>query len=158
MKRGTKISLLVVGGLLAVCLWEFFDEDRGVGVHSVWWLPPEARNITFIKNDVIVVAEFDIEREAFETWCAGRDMPLRPLGENEHHSVPRCLWLLQDRGVIPPSTGLDGAGGDVGLADAVGKELDAGDLFYEQRRANGGGYSIGYDVEEQRGYYCYNHH
>ena len=36
--------------------------------------------------------------------------------------------------------------------------LATGDLFYEERWSNGGGYTFGYDVEQQRGYYFYSHH
>jgi len=42
--------------------------------------------------------------------------------------------------------------------ERASKGLDAGDLFYEERWSSGGGYSIGYDVEEERGYYAYAHH
>ena len=38
------------------------------------------------------------------------------------------------------------------------KSFNKGDLFFEERWPNAGGYAIGYDVSEGRGYYEYAHH
>ena len=86
MKKRTIIGLAVLI-LLAVAIWQVFKEECGVGVDSVWWLPPEARSMTYTANGINRVAEFDIERKAFEEWCADRDMPLlqlsNPAGDHE---------------------------------------------------------------------------
>jgi len=37
------------------------------------------------------------------------------------------------------------------------KTLREGDLYYEERWDNNGGYAVGYDVKEKRGYYSYSH-
>lgn len=61
---------IAAASILGVFACQFFRETYGIGVDSVWWLPPETRNITYIRNDLIAIAEFDIERDAFEKWCA----------------------------------------------------------------------------------------
>lgn len=158
MKRHAKAALIAVVGIIGVSLWQHYREDHGVRVDSVWWLPSEARNITYVRNDAIRLAEFDIEWGAFEKWCAGRKMPLRELRDEEEHAVGRCLLILEQRGVMPTSPAPNEAEDNLRGIEQGSKVLDAGDLFYEERWSNGGGYSIGYDVEEERGYYAYARH
>ncbi len=156
MGRRREIGLIVVAALVGLCgvsLWYTFKEDYGVGVASVWWLPPEAHNITYMRNDAIRLAEFDIEQEAFEEWCTGRKTPLRKLGDAEHPMVDRCVAVLEKRGVLPTNAEPNGA-----VEGHSIKQFAAGDLFYAERWSNGGGYRIGYDVKERRGYYEYLHH
>lgn len=150
MKRRGKVGL-VLAAAIAVFLWWFLKEDYGVGVDSVWWLPPAAANITYIRNDLNRIAEFDIKQEAFEKWCAKRGMPLRRLAEGERHTLDRCLPILEERGVMPTRP-------EPNEVEGYFKELVAGDLSYEKRWSNGGGDSIGYDVEEKRGYYSSSRH
>jgi len=157
VKRRTKISLVVVTfvGLCGISLWllcRVLIEDHGVGVDSVSWLPPEARNITYIRNDAIALAEFDIEQQVFEEWCSSKKMPLRKLGSGERHLVMRAVALLAQRGIVPTSTSPSQVG------EGWHKHFRAGDLFYEKRWRNGGGYTIGYDSQAKRGYYRYDHH
>ena len=158
MKRRTKIGLTVVGlavaGLVGASVWYVFSEDYGVSVDSVGWLPPEARGITYLRNYLTWMAEFDIEREAFETWCGRRGMPLRELGEAEHQEMFRCLAMLEHRGIISPLREPNAP--EAGRRSC--KRFSAGGLFYEDRWDNGGGYCVGYDVKEKRGYYWYGHH
>jgi hypothetical protein len=152
---------LIVAGFLGVCLWQFFREDYGVGVASVRWLPSEARNITYIRNDLLAIAEFDIEQGVFEKWCAKRKMPLRKLGVDEGCDVRRCLALLQQRGIIavvPEPNAADPQAWSLWSEKRGNKSLSEGDLYYEESWANGGGYTLGYDVKEKRGYYHYSHH
>ena len=95
MKRRTKIGWTVVAAFVGLCgfsVWYTFRETYGIGVASLSWLPPEAHNITYIGNGIIILAEFDIEQQAWERW------------------------------------------------------------------PNGGGYTLGYDTKEKRGYYEYEHH
>ncbi len=162
MKRRAKVALKVAGltvvGLMGVSLWSVSQVDCGVGVDGVRWLPPEAHDITFLKQYVTTMAEFDIEREAFEKWCARRKMPLRELGAEESHMVSRCLPMLEQRGVMPPIAEPNEREGDLRIMEESNKVLGAGDLFYEERWSNGGGYTIGYDTEEERGYYYWAHH
>jgi hypothetical protein len=158
MKKRTKVSLMVVAGLMGVGFWYFLTEDHGVGVDSVGWLPPEAHNITYLRNSLNMMAEFDIEREAFEKWCARRKMPLRELGTEGYHAILRCLAWLEDRGVMPPITEPNEGEADLRRAQRAVKVFGAGDLFYEDRWSNGGGYWIGYDTKEKRGYYRFAHH
>lgn len=60
MKKRTKISLVGVVALFGVLVWQCFKEDYGVGVDSVSWFPAEAQNVTYIKNDLLRIAEFDV--------------------------------------------------------------------------------------------------
>jgi len=99
------------------------------------------------------MAEFDIERGAFEEWCAKRRMPLRVLNGGQHRSIFRCLPELRRKGVIPPIPEPNESGTWLGI-----KYLGPGDLFFEERWDNGGGYTIGYAVNERRGYYRFSHH
>ena len=43
-------------------------------------------------------------------------------------------------------------------SDSMAPTFDKGDLFFEERWPNCGGYAIGYDVSAGRGYYAYAHH
>jgi hypothetical protein len=160
MKRHRKarvVAILVVG-MLGVGAWQFFRETHGIGVDSVWWLPSEARNITYIRNDLIAIAEFDIGQDAFERWCANQHMALRELRDGEEHDVGRCLSFLEQRELIPALSEPNRVEDYALRMERASKDLGAGDLFYEERWDNGGGYTIGYDTEEQRGYYSSNRH
>jgi len=156
VKRRTKIVLVIVALFVGNAVWQLCREDYGVGVASVWWLPRQACNITYLDNYVNRIAEFDIERPAFERWCARRKQPLRVLGNGKHATIHRCIPSLEQRGVLPvhtePNEDLTAWGA------RVSKILGVGDLFYEERWPNGGGYTIGYDVKAGRGYYAWSHH
>jgi len=161
MKRRTNVLRVVAVAFLGLCgfsVWFTFRETHGVGVNSLWWLPPEAHNITYIRNELNALAEFDIDREAFEKWCASRKMPLRKLGGGEHPMVSRSLWMLEKRGILPPTAEPNKVEEALSGMDRFNKSFGEGDLFYEDRWPNGGGYSIGYDVDAKRGYYKYSHH
>ncbi len=155
------IVALLVAGFLGVCLWQFLKTDYGVGINSVSWLPSEARNITYIRNFLFTKAEFDVEQEAFEKWCARRKWPLRKLGADEDCLVSRCLALLQRRGIIamvPEPNGGDPQAWSLWSEKRGDKRLGEGDLYFEERWDNNGGYTLGYDVKEKRGYYDYSSH
>jgi hypothetical protein len=165
MKMRTKVGLIiavliiaVLIGILGFCLVSVLRDKYGVGVDSVAWLPAEARNITYVSSALTGrKAEFDIEQEAFEKWCARRKMPLRELGDEGYHRVFRCLPMLEKRGLIPAITESNDVERKQRETEQVLKHFRPGDLFYEKRWRNGGGYSIGYDVREKRGYYEYAH-
>jgi hypothetical protein len=159
VKRNARVGLVVVAAFLGLCgisLWYTFREDHGIGVDSVGWLPPEAHNITYISNDAITLAEFDVEEQAFEEWCTSRKMPLRKLSSQERYAVMRAAAILVQRGIVPRTTSPNGVEED--RHGQTFKRFRAGDLFYEERWPNGGGYTIGYDIKERRGYYKYTHH
>ena len=158
MKRHTKVGLGVIAFICGISLWYTFREDYGVGVNSVGWLPPEARDITYFRNGLTELAEFDIEPEAFGRWCADRKRPLRELGDGEHPTVCRPLWMLEKRGVLPATAESNEAEQDAHGRQPINKYFTAGDLFYEERWPNNGGYSIGYDIKQRRGYYEFRHH
>ncbi len=157
MKRRTIVVLISLVILLAMA-WQHIKGGYGVGVDSVSWLPAEARNISYIDQFLgCRIAEFDIEREPFEAWCRQAGKPLQELA-GEPQTVFRCLPWLERTGAVPPITEPNEF-----LADELRMKrhlaaLTEGDLFYEERWSNGGGYTLAYDVERQRGYYFYSHH
>jgi len=151
--------LLITIVILGVMFWPSFPEhDYGISVDSVEWLPSEARNISYFSTGIDRIAEFDIERQAFEKWCADRHMPLAALPQGfdrgasqRYYNIARC-WRHLDLEGYPPKTPKEQYGeGDT-------KEFNVGDLYYEEFWLNGGGYQLGYDVEEGMGYFWYAHH
>lgn len=160
MKRRTKVGLVVAGliGFFVLPLWTVLRTTYGVGVDSVSWLPREARNITYFRNDLTWMAEFDIEREAFEAWCAKRKMPLQELDGGGYHAVDRCVPMLERMGLIPAIDRPYDMEREQQKMERVVKVFRAGDLFYEERWDNGGGHTLGYDVKAERGYFRYSHH
>lgn len=152
------IAVAALVGLCGFSLWYTFRETYGVSVNSLSWLPPEAHDITYISNGWIARAEFDIEQEALEQWCAQRKWPLRQLGDGEHKMVSRSLWMLEKRGILPTIPELNEAAEEAHARQQTIKSFGAGDLFFEERWSNGGGYTIGYDIQKKRGYYEFNHH
>ena len=61
MKRRTKVGWIAVAAFVGLCafsVWYTFRETYGVGVDSLWWLPPEAHNVTYYANGLTRVAEF----------------------------------------------------------------------------------------------------
>lgn len=153
------VIILIVMSFAALALWYMLQEEHGVGADSVSWLPAEAGNITFLSAPIThKTAEFDIVQGAFERWCHGQGRSLRELGERETQRVSRCLLLLETRGIIPGPNEPNEVEETIYRMEQVTKDFGEGDLFYEERWSNGGGYSIGYDVNEQRGYYEYRHH
>ena len=143
MRKGIKIELSIAGAVAILSIWLVYRGDHGVGVNSVWWLPREARNITYYRHEAMAIAEFDIQQNAFEKWCASQGMPLRELKEGEYGIVRRSVGLLRDRDIMPringpnePLTGWDGAEPDVDMTrptkTLIDKTLVAGDLFYEE--------------------------
>ena len=74
----------------------------------------------------------------------------------------RCLISLKQRGVdvstLEPNEITED---DYDLEQAItisSKYFSTGDLWYEDRWSNGGGYSIGYDIETKRAYFSWSHH
>ena len=159
MKARTSVSLIVIV-LLGLLIWQLLRTDYGVKVDSVRWLPSEAHNVTYIKVPGLnTIAEFEMAQEALEAWCISSGRPLKKLGPTEKGSVPRCLRDLEERGVIPvvPEPNDDNEW-MLWYQDRYEKSLSDGDLYYEECWSNGGGYVIGYDVEDGMGYYSYAHH
>jgi hypothetical protein len=153
MKKRAKVGLMAIAGLLGFWLWYLVTDHYGVGVDSVGWLPPEAHDVTYLRSYLHREAEFSIEREPFENWCAREGMPLRTLDGEGYHAIFQCLRLLENKGVMPPPTEPN----ELRAAERVVKVFQAGDLFYEERWSNGGGYSVGYDMKAKRGYFHFAH-
>lgn len=160
MGKGIVISLIGVT-ILAIVVALALRTDYGVGVDSVRWLPAEARDISYLRYPYLNTwAEFEIEQEAFEDWCRSEGKTLRRVGPNERKGVRRCWRPLEREGFVPvvPEPNKSSEQWTAWYDQRMQKHLGEGDLYYEDIWRNGGGYWIGYDVDEGKGYYAYAHH
>jgi hypothetical protein len=163
----TLVTLITIVVLIVLAFLSL-RPDYGIGVDHVRWLPEEATDITYAKLPGLnTYAEFKIEQVAFMKWCKDKGMPLRPLIENEERSMSRAQWNLEREGLVPIPERPDlGTGKPIEedieaitrYSECYKKTFNTGDLYYEDRWSNGGGYALGYDIEEARGYYWYGHH
>jgi|APTNR8051073442_1049403.scaffolds.fasta_scaffold07939_4 hypothetical protein len=161
MKKGCLIfGAIVLVGILGCgfLLWDFARiKSWGIEVKSVEWLPKQASNITFISGDINRIAEFDIDRDFLEKWCDSLGKPLKPVAEGQDANIWRVNPFLDQFGTVKHSSFKDSSVAEEDFS-RYSKDFAIGDLFYEDRWSNGGGYVIGYDVSEGRGYYQYAHH
>lgn len=163
-RMGGCCSILV--GIPLVCIfglgfyiWDFARiKSWGVGAKSVEWLPKQASDITFISGDINRIAEFDIDRDSLAKWCDSIGKPLKPVAEGQNASIWRVNPYLKQFGINNNDRSFKTAATAEEDFSSSSKHFTAGDLFYEDRWSNGGGYLIGYDVSEGRGYYQYSHH
>ncbi|TLD71066.1 hypothetical protein FEM03_09135 [Phragmitibacter flavus] len=156
---------LIFGGIVLVgtfafafFLWDYARiKSWGVDVESVEWLPTQASNITFISSDINRVAEFDIDQDSLLQWCDSIGKSLAAVAEDQTATIWRVNPFLDRFGVTK-----NGSFNHSSLVDEEfdrhSKRFTTGDKFFEDRWANGGGYVIGYDVSEGRGYYQFSHH
>ncbi len=161
MKKGCLIfSGIVLVGILgfAFLLWDFARiKSWGVGVESVEWLPKQASNITFISGNINRVAEFDIDRDSLMKWCDSIGKSLASVAEDQNATIWRVNPFLDQFGIAKNGS-FKGSSPAEEDFDRYTKRFTTGDMFYEDRWSNGGGYIIGYDVSDRRGYYQYAHH
>ncbi len=163
MKKKTRIILVIfvsIIGILSLGWWSL-QTSYGIGVNSVQWLPTQAHNITYIYVPITsTMAEFEIDQQAFEQWCQQKGMTLYTIESQKDFMVPRCLPDLEAIGVIPKPkkespewiTWFEQG------PQRSNKTFKPGDLYFEERWSDGGGYTLGYDVNEGKGYYWYGHH
>ena len=158
MKKGCLIAfgviLLCVSGIFYL-LWEYARiKSWGVGVSraEAEWIPENASDVTFISGDINKIAEFNIDQAHFEAWCESIGKPLSPVAEEKKARMWRANPFLERIGAIKERDH------DDEYLTWRYKTFDKGDLFFEERWPNGGGYAIGYDVSAGRGYYEYAHH
>jgi len=124
------------------------------------WIPAEAQNVTFYSDWVIKSAEFSVDEESMIAWAKSIERPLERIKEEreEGYEVHRSRGMLEHLGVIErlpePKTMVE----IEEWLNTRDKNFDVGDLYYSVRWSNGGGYWIGYDVSEGRGYYHYASH
>jgi hypothetical protein len=155
MKKGCLISII---GIPIFCMIGFrimiWDLNRvkswGVEVESVDWLPKQASNITFVSGGAFKFAEFDIDLGSITKWCDSIQKPLKPVTSGQTASVYQVHWYLKRFG-IPNHASLNNSSTN----EPIVKSFKKGDLFYDYRFSNGGGYTIGYDMSNERGYYHY---
>lgn len=158
MNKGCLIGLgtvvLIFSGIF-VGLWNFARiKSYGVNENAVEveWLPKDITDVTFISGNINRIAEFNIDRTSFEIWCKLVEKPLSPVAANSEVWVFRANEQLANIGKIERPSDRDK------LSAWRSKTLEAGDLFYEDRWDNGGGFSIGYDISAGRGYFEYASH
>jgi hypothetical protein len=154
MKKGCLITIIVIPIIfligIRVLIWEHSRvKGWGIGVKSVEWLPKQASDITFVSAG-IKSAEFQIDQESIIKWCDSIQKPLKPVTEGQLAGIYRTIWVLERRGLTP-----HGYFNNSSTSGEIIKTFRRGDLFYQHRWSNGGGYVIGYDVENERGYYHY---
>ena len=158
MRRSTILVLIIIV-LLLFAAWHSLRTKYGVGTDTVPWLPPQARNITYVDQPLTWrLAEFQIERQAFEAWCQQQGKPLRKLAACEFEMVVRCLPCLERKGLIPPIAEPNEFLAKERRLERTLKTVATGDLYYAWHASNGGGYTLAYDIDEGKAYYQYSHH
>lgn len=161
MKKKSCVITIVATGLGIYLLSVFFEnfghvKEWGMGVDSVDWLPDEASEITYVSSYLFKVAEFDIEQDLFLQWCDLIGKPLEIVTEGQRAGMHRSNLFLERCGAIESSPVNESSSPEEWLG-WYGKSFSPGDLFYQIRQKNNGGYSIGYDVKTGQGYYSYFH-
>lgn len=164
MKKACAIPLGVMLALfVGICLllWDFGRiRDWGVDTDPPDWLPSEATNVTYIDGSINRIAEFDIRRSEFQRWCESIEKPLSPVDSTQRSVVWRANPFLARIGAIEELT-LQEQSSNMEIQEFLDWRevtLAKGDLFYEERWPNNGGYAIGFDTSEKRGYFAYAHH
>ena len=164
MKKGCAIPLgvfFVLSAAVTLLLWDYVRiRNWGISVEPPDWLPSEATNVTYIEGSIDRVAEFDIDEAGLKNWCESIEKPLSPVEPNTRAVVLRANRFLASLGAVQ-GLDLNEVRSDSEVQDYMKWEkltLSEGDLFYEERWSNSGGYSIGFDASEGRGYFAYAHH
>ncbi|MGK0187440.1 MAG: hypothetical protein ACI9R3_003228 [Verrucomicrobiales bacterium] len=158
MKKGCAIAVglaLLLAFVVGYLLWDSTRiREWGVGVDTadLEWIPQGASDITFVAGDIQKIAEFTIDRKAFEHWCTSIGRPLAPVGEDEKARLWRANMFLDKIGATSRPNDPDES------YQWHNKTFDTGDLFFEERWPNNGGYAIGFDVITSCGFYEYTHH
>ncbi|MAS92827.1 MAG: hypothetical protein CMO55_06475 [Verrucomicrobiales bacterium] len=154
------IVALMAGGLWFAA-WDFCRiKDWGVNETSVEidWIPPEATEVTFVSGNIEKRAEFSIDQQIFEEWCASIGKPLTVVSKGSESGGFSEAMLFRSNPLLALKGITEKPNDDDAAFAWEYKSFDKGDLFFEERWPNAGGYAIGYDVSEGRGYYEYAHH
>lgn len=140
MKKALAIAFsvifLFVAGIIFV-LWDWARiKDWGIDVPAVdvEWLPAGASNVTFVSSDINRIAEFEVDRDVFETWCRAQGKALAVI-EGGEPKVSRAYRLFDQIDEAPKDESEE-------RFDRYDKLLEKGDLFFEKRWPNNGGYTI----------------
>lgn len=166
MKKG---CLITIAGFIATVFILFWSArnyltsyESGINEENpqLDWIPPEARNVTFYSDWVGKSAEFDIDEESISNWAISQDRPLERIIEKrkDGYEVMRPRQMLENRGLLEPQPEAETYEEIKAYLQNLRKEFEVGDLYYSLVYRNNGGYWIGYDVSESRGYYHYAHH
>ena len=144
LRKSLKISAIVVGVCLLVVfgcsIWVYHhifggQAESGRHVAHVDWLPAEATDVTFQKNDGLfwfLSFECALPRPAFDKFAKEKGWSLV---EKRDYTTGLRFGLG-----LPPVRNVGGK-----LDDTYTTAL-----VYEDRRANGGGVTVVYDPERQR--------
>ena len=166
MKRGclTTIAIVSLGIISFFAYGWFYTTHSDYGIHKedpgLKWLPPESRNVTYYENWVTKSAQFTIDEESIIRWAESMERPLAKIKEKEKegYRVMTSRQMLESEGALDPLPDPKTIEETEAWMQSHRKDFEVGDLYYSVEHSNGGGYWIGYDVSEGRGYYFYAHH
>lgn len=133
---------LLAFGLFLIFTWSS-EAVVERNVDSVEWLPPEASNISYIERTGmggVKIAEFSIPQSDFNAFCEKNGWILK------HQNDANIYFRNYIRSKDDPE--VDRPFDEYRVENA---------LFYEDRKANGGGITLVYDLDAGRGYYFYSH-
>ena len=162
-RRLLPLIALAVPVLAGAAVWfwyatyvSFNRVEEAENVARVDWLPAGARNVSYYRSYPFTAYEFDIDEAGFRSWAAQEGWPLRPV-EYEPFRVLRYSFHASKRMHPPDEETLAPeewrARHDRARA-ATQKEIRRG-YGYEKRQSNGGGVTVGYDLDTGRAYYQY---
>ena len=137
----------------------FTDAEAGENVPGVSWLPGSARNVSFYRSYSFTAYEFDIPEREFLNWAGGQGWEVRKVeGDPDPPSVLRYHFgggrLSYPADLHPGATESEVEAWKEALRayrSAREKRVERG-YFYEHRQRNGGGVSVGYDLDAGRAY------
>lgn len=166
MKRGCLITIAVFIASVFVLFWSarnyLTSYEFGINEENpqLDWIPLEARNVTFYSDWVSRSAQFSIDEQSIIDWAESIERPLERITEEreEGYEVHTSRQMLENISVIEPLPEPVTMDEIEEWFKSRRKAFEVGDLYYRVWWRNGGGYWIGYDVSEGRGYYFYAHH
>jgi hypothetical protein len=157
-----RLALVVILGLpaagaLAAWVWyaacTFNQVDEAVNVPRVDWLPESARDVSYFRSYSFTAYEFDIDEAGFLAWAKDEGWPVKPIGDTAltipRHSFDKARRLYPQDDNLSPEEWRD----QFARAEAARTKVIRRGYHYERRQSNGGGVTVGYDLESGRAYY-----
>jgi hypothetical protein len=158
VKRLLLIGLALGGALLLYGAYRDFTRvETGEDVARVPWLPDAARRVSFYRSYSFTAYEFDIAEQQFLTWAKDQGWEVQRI-EREPRSVLR-YHLAAGKVGAPADPPADATAQQMTswqdamqtYRSAISKTIERG-YFYDRRQSNGGGVTVGYDVDTARAY------
>lgn len=157
----------LIAGLVALLglLWlgygayrGFTDVEIGENVPRVPWLPDSASNVSFYRSYPFTAYEFDIPEQDFLEWAEDHGWDVRRIKDEEkaiyrHHFGGGRLKYPDE----PPADATEAQEqrwlrAVEEYAEAFQKKIDNG-YYYRYEQSNGGGITVGYDLDTGRAYF-----